>query len=63
MDRPVFRLSKDFKHALDLIDKEGVHAFVTGRAGTGKSTLLRLFKQLPKRKRLYWRQQVSRRSI
>ena len=50
MDRPVFQLSEDFKQALDLIDHEGVHAFITGRAGTGKSTLLRLLKQTTKKK-------------
>lgn len=37
-------LSGDFQYVLDMIEKGGKNLFVTGRAGTGKSTLLKLFK-------------------
>ncbi len=36
-------LNPDFKYALDELEK-GADMFITGRAGTGKSTLLKLFK-------------------
>ena len=38
-------LSPEFKFVLDLIENEGKNAFITGRAGTGKSTLLQLFRK------------------
>ncbi len=37
-------LNADFNYALDAIEKEHKNIFITGRAGTGKSTLLQLFK-------------------
>ena len=37
-------LSGEFVHILDCIEKEGKNLFVTGRAGTGKSTLLQLLR-------------------
>lgn len=37
-------LSGEFVHILDAIEKEGKNLFVTGRAGTGKSTLLQLLR-------------------
>ncbi len=43
-------LSAEFAHALDLVEKEGRHLFLTGRAGTGKSTWLRLFCQTTRKK-------------
>ena len=36
-------LNPDFKYALDELEK-GANMFITGRAGTGKSTLLKLFR-------------------
>jgi len=43
-------LSPDFQAALDLLEKESRNLFVTGRAGTGKSTLLQLFKNTTRKK-------------
>lgn len=43
-------LNSDFKTALDLIEKEGKNLFITGRAGTGKSTLLQLFRNATRKK-------------
>lgn len=41
--------SKDFEEALNVIES-GKSAFITGRAGTGKSTLLRLFRDMAQAK-------------
>ncbi|NJB86622.1 ATP-dependent exoDNAse (exonuclease V) alpha subunit [Lewinella marina] len=38
------QLSDDFNYALERMES-GAHLFVTGRAGTGKSTLLQIFKR------------------
>lgn len=43
-------LNSDFKTALDLIEKEGKNLFITGRAGTGKSTLLQLYRNTTRKK-------------
>ncbi|MEM9991218.1 MAG: AAA family ATPase, partial [Bacteroidota bacterium] len=42
--------SSDFKYALDLIEKTPASVFITGRAGTGKSTLLQLFRNTTRKK-------------
>ena len=42
-------IGPDFQMALDHIDKEGQSAFITGVAGTGKSTLLQYFQETTKR--------------
>ena len=44
------QLSSDFKYALNIIEKSNRSIFITGRAGTGKSTLLRLFRNTTKKK-------------
>ncbi|MFK7934124.1 MAG: ATP-dependent RecD-like DNA helicase [Saprospiraceae bacterium] len=44
------QLSDDFNYALDQLDRHRASMFITGKAGTGKSTLLRLFQQTCKRK-------------
>lgn len=43
-------LSEDFKYCLDTIEKTDKSMFITGRAGTGKSTLLQLFRNATKKK-------------
>ena len=43
-------LSHEFRYVLDTLEKEGKSMFITGRAGTGKSTLLQLFKQTTRKK-------------
>ena len=42
---PHIELNSQFKKALDLIEHTSKSVFITGRAGTGKSTLLRYFRQ------------------
>lgn len=44
LDLPVLELNADFNYALDRMER-GDNLFVTGRAGTGKSTLLQLFRR------------------
>jgi ATP-dependent exoDNAse (exonuclease V) alpha subunit len=43
-------LNADFKYALDVLEKTNRSLFITGRAGTGKSTLLQLFRNTTKKK-------------
>jgi ATP-dependent DNA helicase PIF1 len=43
-------LGPEFTAALDAIEKEGKSVFLTGRAGTGKSTLLQLFRKTTQKK-------------
>ena len=38
-------LNKDFKEALRLMEETNEHVFITGKAGTGKSTLLHYFRE------------------
>ena len=47
--RPL-ELNGDFKYALDILEKTKKSIFITGRAGTGKSTLLRLFRRTTRKK-------------
>ncbi len=52
-DKPLqepMELNPDFQYALDAIEKRGRNLFVTGRAGTGKSTLLQLFRRTTRKK-------------
>ncbi|HFB99955.1 MAG TPA: AAA family ATPase [Phaeodactylibacter sp.] len=44
------QLNGDFKAALDLLEKTNTNLFITGRAGTGKSTLLQLFRNTTHKK-------------
>ncbi len=50
MNKKPLELSKDFKYALDVFEKTTKSLFVTGRAGTGKSTLLQLFRNTTRKK-------------
>jgi ATP-dependent DNA helicase PIF1 len=43
-------LNADFQYALDTLEKTRKNLFITGRAGTGKSTLLHLFKHTTRKK-------------
>ncbi|MDF1498628.1 MAG: AAA family ATPase [Patescibacteria group bacterium] len=43
-------LNGQFKKALDLMENTNHHVFVTGKAGTGKSTLLNYFRENTKKK-------------
>ena len=45
-----YELSADFRYVLDAIEKEQKNLFITGRAGTGKSTLLQLFRNTTRKK-------------
>lgn len=49
-DLQPIQLSGDFKNALDVLEKTNTNVFVTGRAGTGKSTLLQLFRNTTRKK-------------
>ena len=49
MEQPLI-LSDDFQEALDLLEHTHHHVFITGKAGTGKSTLLQLFKRTTQKK-------------
>jgi ATP-dependent DNA helicase PIF1 len=46
---PVFTLSAEFSHVLDELEA-GHNLFITGKAGTGKSTLLQLFRRTTDRR-------------
>ena len=48
-DLQPIQLNSDFKHALDQLEKTKANLFITGRAGTGKSTLLQLFRNTTKK--------------
>jgi ATP-dependent DNA helicase PIF1 len=43
-------LNTDFAYALDAMERDGKNMFITGRAGTGKSTLLQLFRHTTRKK-------------
>ena len=45
-------LSQDFNNVLNLLEKDRKNLFVTGRAGTGKSTLLQLFRKTTEKKQV-----------
>lgn len=50
MQKDPILLNKQFDEILNELEKTSDHYFITGRAGTGKSTLLRLFRNTTKKK-------------
>lgn len=48
--QPQIDLNEQFRHALDIMEHTNKGIFITGRAGTGKSTLLDYFRQTTKKK-------------
>ena len=50
LDQIPLQLNDDFTYALDALEKTGQNLFITGKAGTGKSTLLQLFRNTTKKK-------------
>jgi len=50
LGQPLLQLNDDFRHALDVLEKTDTHLFITGKAGTGKSTLLQLFRNTSHKK-------------
>jgi ATP-dependent DNA helicase PIF1 len=50
INKKPLELSGDFNYALDLLEQKGKNLFITGRAGTGKSTLLQLFRNTTRKK-------------
>ena len=47
---PHIDLNNQFKHALDIMEHTSNNLFITGRAGTGKSTLLAYFRNITTKK-------------
>jgi Cdc6-like AAA superfamily ATPase len=54
-------LNDDFVEALRRLEDTSDHIFITGRAGTGKSTLLRKLCDETKKSMWWWRPRGSRR--
>lgn len=50
IEKQPLELNADFQYALDAIEKHRKNIFITGRAGTGKSTLLQLFRSTTRKK-------------
>ena len=48
--QPAIELNEQFQRALDIMEHSDKNAFITGRAGTGKSTLLDYFRTTTKKK-------------
>ncbi len=49
-DKSPLELNPDFTYALDQLEKGEKNMFITGRAGTGKSTLLQMFRNTTRKK-------------
>jgi len=49
IEKPDFTFSKESERVLDLFENTNKNIFLTGRAGTGKSTLLKLFRATTKK--------------
>lgn len=48
--KKTIELNEEFRRALDLMENSSKHVFITGRAGTGKSTLLDYFRSTTQKK-------------
>src|SRR4030042_1338711 len=48
--QPQIDINEQFRHALDIMEGSDRSIFITGRAGTGKSTLLNYFRHITKKK-------------
>jgi ATP-dependent DNA helicase PIF1 len=44
--RPTIEINEQFRRALDIMENSNSHIFITGKAGTGKSTLLDYFRTM-----------------
>jgi ATP-dependent DNA helicase PIF1 len=49
LEKKPLQLNSDFTYVLDRLERDQTSMFVTGRAGTGKSTLLQLFRNTTKK--------------
>jgi hypothetical protein len=49
-DKPQIEINEQFRRALDILEKSDRSVFITGRAGTGKSTLLDYFRNTTAKK-------------
>jgi ATP-dependent DNA helicase PIF1 len=47
---PDIEINPEFRRALDIMETTGRHIFITGKAGTGKSTLLDYFRSSTRKK-------------
>ena len=50
INKAPLELNEGFKYALDVLEKTDQSLFLTGRAGTGKSTLMQLFRSTTRKK-------------
>ncbi|MBK8557912.1 MAG: AAA family ATPase [Lewinellaceae bacterium] len=50
IEKEALVLNDDFRYVLDLLEKTNRSMFITGKAGTGKSTLLQLFRNTTRKK-------------
>lgn len=48
--KPRLEINDQFKHAIDILENSDRSVFITGRAGTGKSTLLDYFRRTTKKR-------------
>ena len=50
MSTHIIDINEDFQNAINQMDSSSNHLFITGRAGTGKSTLLQYFREMTHKK-------------
>ncbi len=50
IEKKPITLSKEYEYALNILERTKQNIFITGRAGTGKSTLLKLFRDTTKKR-------------